>query len=169
MSSSCRLREADVLSLLLSVRLPSPTVSFPSGSVCHECGKAFSSKTRFRAHLRRHSSKTSGRYQCKQCDKNFVQRSSLTTHMRIHTGERPFKCTDCPDSFGDYSTYTKHQRTHTGEKPYTCPVCARKFSQSGNMHRHLKSVHQRDLRTVPSSPSLLSCLTGQPPAAVLPY
>ena len=93
-----------------------PFPPFFTVNVCQECGKSFSSKTRYRAHLRRHNSKTSGRYQCKQCDKNFVQRSSLTTHTRIHTGERPFKCNDCSDCFGDYSTFTKHQRTHTGRK-----------------------------------------------------
>lgn len=99
---------------------------------------------KFKAQLRRHKSKSSGRYSCNLCDKKFVQRSSLTTHFRIHSGERPYKCADCPGSFSDFSTFTKHKRTHTGDKPYGCPVCGRKFSQSGNMHRHWKSVHRSE-------------------------
>lgn len=125
----------------------SSTRVFKSSLMCPECGKVYESNSRFRAHLRRHDSKRTGRYQCGVCSKNFVQRSSLKTHERIHTGERPYHCQLCNQRFGDFSTFTKHRRTHTGEKPYTCPVaaCGRSFSQSGNMHRHLKVVHKPHL------------------------
>lgn len=116
-----------------------------SSIYCHPCNKHFVGRAKYQAHIRRHNSKLSGRYECTNCGKRFVQRSSLVTHLRIHTGERPYKCVvrTCSESFSDFSTYTKHIRTHTGEKPYTCPICLRAFSQSGNMHRHLKGVHKQ--------------------------
>lgn len=116
----------------------------PPSIYCSPCKKHLFGRAKYQAHVRRHNSKLSGRYQCPDCGKRFVQRSSLVTHVRIHTGEKPYKCdfNSCKECFSDYSTYTKHIRTHTGEKPYTCPVCSRAFSQSGNMHRHLKGVHK---------------------------
>ncbi|RWS28274.1 zinc finger protein-like protein, partial [Leptotrombidium deliense] len=86
---------------------------------CKFCDKEFTSRNRHRAHIRRHLSKDSGRYTCRVCEKTFVQKSSLTTHVRIHSGERPYNCSTCDLKFSD-----------------------RKFSQSGNMHRHMKSIHK---------------------------
>lgn len=126
---------------------PSRRVTAPNSPIfCQPCNKSFYSRTKYQAHIRRHNSKLSGRYECRTCHKCFVQKSSLITHVRIHTGEKPFKCNNkqCKESFSDFSTYTKHVRTHTGEKPYACPICKRAFSQSGNMHRHIKTIHRNE-------------------------
>lgn len=108
---------------------------------CTSCGKTFAQAGLLQSHRRTHTGERP--FTCSYCRKKFSHSGALKTHVRTHTGEKPHKCPvpGCNLAFGDSSTLAKHTRTHTGERPYSCDICGKRFTQSGNMHKHKKSVH----------------------------
>ena len=48
---------------------------------------------------------------------------------------------DCGTIFRKKCNLLDHYRTHTRTNPYTCKLCGKDFSQSGNLGRHLRSLH----------------------------
>jgi len=62
-------------------------------------------------------------FTCPQCGRGFTYKTTFNAHMRIHTGEQPYTCPTCGRSFRQKTTFNAHMRVHTGEKPFTCQQC----------------------------------------------
>ncbi|XP_073522875.1 uncharacterized protein [Phyllobates terribilis] len=101
---------------------------------CSECGKCFTSKSKYVIHERIHTGEKP--FSCSECGKSFTDKGSLIKHQRIHTGEKPYSCSECGKSFTDKGSLIKHQRIHTGEKPYSCSECGKCFTDKGNLITH---------------------------------
>jgi len=102
--------------------------------MCSECGKTFNRKHVRDIHERIH--KKDLRYSCKDCDKVFINNYQLTNHMRVHSGEKPFICNICEKRFTQKHHLVTHMRVHTGTKPYQCSSCKNWFKYLSTKRNH---------------------------------
>ena len=55
--------------------------------------------------------------------------------------EESFSCHYCSKKFNWLSHLRRHLRCHTGERPYACPHCSYSATRTGNLKRHMITVH----------------------------
>ncbi|CAM9422127.1 unnamed protein product [Lampetra fluviatilis] len=102
---------------------------------CEQCGRAFSSEPRLRAHEQHHVAERP--FTCIMCDKAYMQQPHLREHMKqVHMGLKPFACTRCGKAFARGPDLKKHERVHTNERPFMCPLCLKAFKHKSHLKDH---------------------------------
>ena len=109
--------------------------------VCNICDKAFSQKGFLKMHIENiHKIK---RYQCDICNQPFEARQHLKIHKNQHHNGKTNHtwCTVC-NKYVSLKRLKMHIAVvHDGLKPYQCKQCHKYFSFSGNLKKHMESVH----------------------------
>ena len=82
---------------------------------------------------------------CTQCTASYTRNLSLQRHINgVHLKLKQYKCTfdNCDYSTAWSSELNSHRDTkHHGVKRFKCSICDFKAYKSGNLNRHLNSVH----------------------------
>jgi uncharacterized Zn-finger protein len=87
--------------------------------ICPDCGKKFTSKDYFFAHVyESHGVEMEGlkKRPCPHCEKVFYVKSALDTHVQLHTGQKKWKCTECDYSTRFSANVRKHRKNVHGKK-----------------------------------------------------
>ncbi|XP_052745590.1 zinc finger protein 26-like isoform X2 [Bicyclus anynana] len=83
---------------------------------CEVCGKVFTWKPYFVAHMRRNHIGVK-KYKCEHCPKKFIKPYELKTHSITHTRlSRLFECGACKATFNSITSIKKHISVHDKEK-----------------------------------------------------
>ncbi|XP_052745623.1 gastrula zinc finger protein XlCGF8.2DB-like [Bicyclus anynana] len=78
---------------------------------CEVCGKVFTWKPFFLAHMRRRH-KGIKKFKCEYCPKMFLMPYELKTHLITHTRARLFECGECKATFNNITAMKKHISVH---------------------------------------------------------
>ncbi|XP_026472937.1 zinc finger protein 83-like [Ctenocephalides felis] len=137
--------------------------------VCHQCGRAFSSKGTLNEHLLIHTDVTpfvcdcgkrfktihrlklhtdthrDTQYECPVCFLQLNTKRTLRQHLVIHKEIRAYTCKICQKSFKRYKGLKTHEILHSGRRPYTCPFCDRTFTNGSNCRSHKRRMHPKEL------------------------
>ncbi len=83
-----------------------------SSCICPDCGRAFTTRSGFLEHMKRHMGRY--RYNCNLCQKGFMNRQHYLGHMNMHENRKPFACQLCKKTFTLKSNAMSHQKTCSG-------------------------------------------------------
>lgn len=111
---------------------------------CNICHSSFKTKTCLRSHCSLHENVKP--FECKDCGKMFRLKKQLNSHRVIHSGAYPYKCEVCGKGFNFKSRLQVHERQHSGAMPYTCEICSRAFRDWSNYAKHVRGMHNKDIR-----------------------
>lgn len=118
--------------------------------LCPVCGKSFN-KSGLRTHMRTISHEPS--YQCQHCGRKYTKRVKFEAHLQRHSEVTEMECPDCDLKFVWAHHVKAHQlevhpdSEHTPpavekkEKPLECPECGKKFLLGYTLKRHMKQIH----------------------------
>jgi hypothetical protein len=77
---------------------------------------------------------------CTICGKMYTTKNGLNYHMILHSGIYPYKCKHCMQAFKSSSTLHRHIRSiHDKQKPFKCKECQKSFIQKSNLDKHMDS------------------------------
>ena len=107
------------------------------GKKCPDCDERFTSSSRYRFHINKH---TGLRYSCIKCGKEFYYKANLTTHTNIHLGIKPHQCSTCKKTFSDRSACMRHEKLHSrvGKFETFCSVCGKSLVMAGRLEEYMK-------------------------------
>ena len=107
---------------------------------CPVCNRNYSSESKLQNHKRVHIE-----YTCSVCEKIFKLKSAFTTHKKMHSlefGNILYTCSYCSKGFAQRGNLIVHERIHTGDKPYLCANCEKRFKSTGQLRKHMISMHE---------------------------
>lgn len=112
---------------------------------CTFCRRAFLYPSELRVHLEMHEKNgiQPRPFACLLCNKaSYSSQKRLENHIDTIHGKNGFPCTWCNKICDKKFALEAHERTHTGDRPYKCNFCEASFTQTGNLNRHLRTIHQ---------------------------
>lgn len=116
---------------------------------CYDCGKRYSHKSAFQAHVC-HGGESRGHkaFKCGLCEKTFKNKDCLQNHMPTHSEVPQFSCELCDKQYTHRSALYRHKRIHTLNDETShrltdpditrCIVCQKVFGDVNSL-----KVHQR--------------------------
>ncbi|XP_042304176.1 zinc finger protein 260-like [Sceloporus undulatus] len=107
---------------------------------CSSCGKTFTVKKKFVAHLRKHEK-----------GKGYKGPSSTTMQRTVPSGKMPYKCLECKKFFMRKDLLIVHQRRHAAKRPYMCPECGKSYIRKEHFARHQKTHKSLEMDKPPEN------------------
>jgi len=107
---------------------------------CHVCGKDFTKKSTWIAHIRHNHS--DALFPCTDCSKKFILKNSLELHVQaIHKGNA--SCNYCPNSYKNAKALKYHIRNCHRDKMSPCTECNKSFILPDSLKYHMETFHSR--------------------------
>lgn len=99
-------------------------------------------------------------FQCEECGRSFSSKYQFQAHVDSHRGIEKYKCEDCDYATNFPHVYTDHRKIHLREKGLTnadtdvvlfhpCHVCGKQFRTMSSLREHVKVVHEGIRKEMP--------------------
>jgi hypothetical protein len=116
---------------------------------CPYCGKVYKRNTN--RGLKRHianAHEKKEKYKCDQCDYVSNSKDNYKVHMVTHSDERPYACDyeDCNSTFKLAGKLSRHIKEIHKSNGVQCPHCDEMRSTQDNLVRHIRRIHNNELR-----------------------
>ncbi|XP_065207323.1 zinc finger protein 658B-like [Planococcus citri] len=81
-------------------------------------------------------------FRCITCGKSYSYKSDFDAHLLTHSSLKPFKCSRCDSYFKSTYNRSLHERfIHDGYSRYTCVHCGHGANDKGKLLYHLRVIH----------------------------
>ena len=88
----------------------------------------------------------SKKIKCDECGEDFKGKSNLKKHIMNYHTLPSYQCSVCMKKFKSRVNYKKHLMIHNHLKSVNCPHCPKTFSFESYKKRHIKRVHEKNLK-----------------------
>ena len=116
---------------------------------CHLCNRLFRTKHKKDLHIKtQHKSNSNIGMKCRQCDRVLQSKVALIYHQEVTHQEAEYKhhCDICQKSFKTKHSVNVHKRSVHNRRKFYCRECFSDFKLNSHLLRHLKNVHDLDLK-----------------------